>query len=214
MSTAAIILANESTPKGFSEDKGAMFLCNKPLIKHLFGTVSNIVDEVIIVVNTQERIDKYAEFLPKTTRFIIDKQQTQNPLSGAIAGFETFQDGYALLLPYDSPFVNKELVMLLLDLAVGKAAVVPRNADNEIEPLCAVYQTSLVLETAKQVAAEGVTDLQTFVEKLRGVRYVSKMLVEQLDPELCSFFSVSTPLDFKRATVMLEGKNKVQKSKR
>jgi molybdopterin-guanine dinucleotide biosynthesis protein A len=210
---AVIILANEQPSKGFSQDKGTMLLCNKPLIKHVFNIVNSIVDEVIIVTNTQERIEKYAEFLPKTVKFVIDKQPIPNPLSGTIVGLETVQSKYVLLLPYDSPLVNKELAILLLDLAVGKTAAVPRNSDNEIEPLCSVYHTQLALETAKQVAAEGATDLQTLVEKLRGVRYISKMIVEQLDPELQSFFSVNTPLDLKRATIMLQGKKKQTKNK-
>jgi molybdopterin-guanine dinucleotide biosynthesis protein A len=210
---AAIILANEQTSRVFPDDKGAMLLCNKPLIKHVFDAIDSIVDEVIIVTNTQERAETYAEILPKTVKFVIDKQPTQNMLSGTITGFEAVQSKYTLLLPYDSPLVNKEVAILLLDLAVGKTAAVPRNADNEIEPLCSVYHTKLALETAKQVAAEGATDLQTLVETLQGVRYISKMIVEQIDPELQSFFSVNTPLDIKRATIMLQGKKKPQKSK-
>jgi molybdopterin-guanine dinucleotide biosynthesis protein A len=209
---AAVILANEQS-KSFPKDKGTMLLCNKPLIKHVFNAISSIVDEVIIVTSAQEQTEKYAELLPKTVKLVIDKQPMQNALSGTITGLETAQSKYVLLLPYDSPLVDKELAMLLLDLAVGKTAAVPRNADNEIEPLCSVYHTKIALETAKQVAAKGAIDLQTLVEKLQGVRYISKMIVEQLDPELQSFFSVNTPLDLNRATIMLQGKNKLPKNK-
>jgi molybdopterin-guanine dinucleotide biosynthesis protein A len=210
--SAAIILANELS-KGLPEDKGITLLCNKPLIRYVFNSVKPIVDEVIIVTNTQERADKYAAVLPKTAQFVIDRHVTPSSLSGTIAGFEAVQGKYALLLPYDSPFVNKELAMFLLDLAGGKTAVIPRNTDNEIEPLCAVYQTKTALETAKKVATEGAGDLQTFVEKLRGVRYISKMIVEQIDPELHSFFSINSLLDLKSATVIIQGKNKPSKNK-
>ena len=210
--TAAIILANELS-KELPEDKGTTLLCNKPLIKYVFNSVNSIVDEVIIVTNTKERAEKYAKVLPKTALFVIDRQVSQNSLSGAIAGFEAVQSKYALLLSYDSPFVNKELAMFLLDLAAGKTAVIPRNANNETEPLCAVYQTKIVLEIAKKVSEEGTIDLQTFVEKLQGVRYISKMIAEQIDPELQSFFSVNSLLDLKRATVILQGKNKLSKNK-
>jgi molybdopterin-guanine dinucleotide biosynthesis protein A len=209
---AAIILANE-LQKGLPEDKGTTLLCNKPLIRYVFNSIKTVVDEVIIVTNTQERAEKYAAVLPKTVQFVIDSQLTPNALSGAIAGFEAVQGKYALLLPYDSPFVNKELAVFLLDIAGGKVAVVPRNTDNEIEPLCSVYQAKIALETAKKVATEGAGDLQTFVENLRGVRYISKMIVEQIDPELQSFFSINSLLDLKRATVILQGKNKILKNK-
>jgi molybdopterin-guanine dinucleotide biosynthesis protein A len=209
---STIILAG-GTSKGFPEDKGTLLLDNKPLIRRVFDIVEPIVDEVIIVTNTQERVDLYTKLLPETAKFAIDNQKTQGPLMGAITGFEAAEGKYSLLLPYDSPFVNEELANLLLDLAIGKTAVVPRNPDNEIEPLCSVYQTKLVLEIAKEVAAEGATDLQTLVEKLRGVRFLSTMVIEQIDPELRSFFSVNGPVDLKRAAVMLQGKPNSSKAK-
>ncbi|MGD6808419.1 MAG: molybdenum cofactor guanylyltransferase [Candidatus Bathyarchaeia archaeon] len=208
----AIILAG-GTSQGFPEDKGALLLDNKPLIRRVFNIVEPIVDEIIIVTNTQERTDLYAKLLPETAKFVIDKQPGQGPLVAAITGFEAAQGKYSMLLPYDSPFVSEELVMLLFDLSIGKTAAVPRNPDNEIEPLCSVYQTEITLETARQVDADGAVDLQTLVETLRGVRYISTMVIEQIDPDLRSFFSVNTPLDLKRAAVMLQGKPKALKSK-
>jgi molybdenum cofactor guanylyltransferase len=209
---SAIILAG-GTSKGFPEDKGTLLLGNKTLIQRVFAIVDPIVDEVVIVTSTQERADIYAKLLPETAKFAIDNQPGQGPLNGAITGFEAAQGKYSLLLPYDAPFVSEELAALILDLSIGKTAVVPRNPDNEIEPLCSAYQTKLVLETAKQVAAEGATDLQTLVEALRGVRFLSTMVIKQIDPELRSFFSVNTPLDLKRAAVMLQGKPKSSNAK-
>jgi len=208
----AIILAGGSS-RGFPEDKGATLLENKPLIRRVYNIFEPIVDEVIVVTNTQERADLYKKILPETAKFAVDGQESQGPLIGAIAGFEVAQGTYSMLIPYDSPFVSEELAMLLFDLSIGKTATVPRNPDHEIEPLCSVYQTKLVLETARQVAAEGAVDLQTLVEKLRGVRYISTMVIEQIDPELRSFFSVNTPLDLKRAAVMLHGKPNALKTK-
>jgi molybdenum cofactor guanylyltransferase len=208
----AIILAG-GTSKGFPQDKGTMLLEEKPLIRRVFDIVAPIVDEVIIVTSSQERVDLYSKLLPETAKFAIDEQKCKGPLMGAITGFEAAQGKYSLVLPYDSPFVSEELATLLLDLCIGKTAVVPRNPDNEIEPLCSAYQTKLVLEMARKVAEEGVTDLQTLVEKLRGVRYLSTMVIEQIDPELRSFFSVNGPVDLKRAAVMLHGKPNASKTK-
>jgi molybdopterin-guanine dinucleotide biosynthesis protein A len=209
---SAIILAGGSS-NGFSEDKGAMLLDGKALIRRVFDSVEPIVDEVIIATDSQERADLYSKLLPETAKFVIDNQNMQGPLIGAITGFEAAQGKYAILLPYDAPFISEELVTLLFDLAVGKTAAIPRNPDNKTEPLCSVYQTKLVLETAKTVVETGFVDLQSMVEKLRGVRFISTMVIEQIDPELHSFFSVNTPLDLKRATMMLQGKKKASNAK-
>ena len=212
---SAIILAG-GTSAGFPQDKGTMLLDNKSLIRRVFNIVDPIVDEVIIVTDKQERADLYAKLLPETAKFAIDTQKGKGPLIGAITGLEAAQGNYSIILPYDSPFVSEELATLLFDLCIGKTAVVPRNPDNEIEPLCSVYQTKLVLETAKRVAEEGAVDLQTVVECLRGVRYISTMVIEQIDPDLRSFFSVNTPVDLKRAVVMLQGttRSSIAKAKR
>ena len=212
---SAIILAG-GTSAGFPQEKGTMLLDNKSLIRRVFNIVEPIVDEVIIVTDKQERADLYAKLLPETAKFAIDNQKGKGPLIGAITGLEAAQGNYSIILPYDSPFVSEELATLLFDLCIGKTAVVPRNPDNEIEPLCSVYQTKLVLETAKSVAEEGAVDLQTVVESLRGVRYISTMVIEQIDPDLRSFFSVNTPVDLKRAAVMLQGTTRasIAKAKR
>jgi len=206
--TSAVILACENS-KDFPDDKGTMMLCNKVLIRHVFDIINPIVDEVIIVTNTQERADKYAKFLPKKTKFVIDSQSTYNSLSGVIAGFETAQSKYTLLLQYNSPFVSEKLAVFLLDLAIGKTAVVSRSPDNGIEPLCAVYQTKIVLEVIKQTMVDGVNTLHMLVERLRGVRYVSMSVIENFDPELQSFFSINSQLDFKRAIRILQSKQKL-----
>jgi molybdopterin-guanine dinucleotide biosynthesis protein A len=241
LDTSAIILANEPV-KGFSKDKGTMLIDNKALIRHAFDAVNPIVDEIIIVTNTQERIDEYTKLLPKTAKFVTDNKQQQwlnllnenveeretvypkalnmqkhnyQLLSGAITGFEAAQGKYALLLSYDAPFINKELAAFLLDIVIGKMAAVPRTPDNEIEPLCSAYQTKTVLEIAKQTVDEEATlDLYAIIEKLRGVRYISMSVIEQIDPGMKSFFRINTPLDLKRATVMLQGKQKLSKQRK
>ncbi|MCL2257535.1 MAG: NTP transferase domain-containing protein [Candidatus Bathyarchaeota archaeon] len=211
LDTSAVILTNE-TSQVFSKDKATMILGNKALIRHVFDAVNPIVDEVILVTNTQEASDTYAKLLPKTVKFAIDNQQsTQSLLSGTIAGFEIAQGKYALLLPYDVPFFSREIAEFLLNLTIDKMAAVPRTPNNNVEPLCSAYQTKAVLEIAKQAILEDITiDLHLLIEKLRGVRYISMSVIEQIDPEMKSLFYINTPVDFKRATIMLQGKQKHQ----
>jgi hypothetical protein len=40
------------------------------------------------------------------------------------------------------------------------------------------------------------------VEKLHGIRYMSTMVIEQLDPDLKTFFTVKSTFDLKKAEVM------------
>ena len=135
-------------------------------------------------------------------RFAVDVDESKGPLAGALAGFEAAQGKYSLLLPFDSPFVSKEVVSLLFDCCIGKSAVIPRWPDRQIEPLQAVYRTEQALEAAKEALAGGELDLDAMVSKMRGVRYLSTLVIEQLDPDFRTFFKVNSPLDLKKAVIM------------
>jgi molybdopterin-guanine dinucleotide biosynthesis protein A len=200
---SAIILAGGSSTR-FGEDKGVIKLGQKPLIRHAVDTVSGLVEEIIIVTNSKERANTYSKLLPANVKFTFDSTESNGPLIGALAGFETAQGKYSLLLPFDAPFASKEVISLLFELCIGKTATIPRWPNDDIEPLHAVYQTKAALEAAKKVVDQGELRLRVMIEELRGVRYISTLVIEQLDPELRTFFNVNTPLDLKKAASMLQ----------
>ncbi len=202
---SAIVLAGGSSSR-FGQDKGRIELAGKPLIRHVVDAVQRLVDEVIIVVNSQERLAKYAGLVPADVRFAVDVCESNSPLVGALTGFGVAKGKYALLVAGDMPFVSRDVVSLLFDLCVGKAAVVPRWPDGQVEPLHSVYETKAALDAAKCVVDEGKLCMQDMIERLRGVRYVSTLVVQQLDPDFRTFFSVNSPVDLKKAAAMAKPK--------
>jgi molybdopterin-guanine dinucleotide biosynthesis protein A len=200
---SAIVLAGGFSSR-FGQDKGVLELANKPLIKHVVDAVKPIVDEVIVVANSQERIAKYVEIVAADVRFVVDSGEQNGPLVGALTGFESAHGKYALLLPFDMPFVSREVVSLLFELCLNKAAVVPRWPDGKVEPLHAVYQTNVALDAARSAMDEGKMDMQAVVERMRGVRYVSTLVIHQLDPDFRTFFNINTPVDLKKAMSMVK----------
>ena len=46
--------------------------------------------------------------------------------------------------------------------------------------------------------------MRSMIENLRGVRYISTMVLEQLEPGLVTFFNVNTPQDLKKAESVLK----------
>ena len=202
MNRSAIILAGGSS-KGFTNDKGVLELGGKTLLNHVINSVEGLVEEVIVVASSQEQADSYSKLVfSKKVRFVIDVWGPKGPLAGALTGFEAAEGEYSALLRFDSPFISSEVLSLLLDCCVGKAAAVPRWTDQEIEPLHAVYNTKQAIQATKEALAEDGSDMQTMVENLHGVRYVSTMVIEQLDPDFKTFFYINTPLDLRKAAVM------------
>jgi molybdopterin-guanine dinucleotide biosynthesis protein A len=202
---SAIVLAGGFANR-FGQDKGILELANKPLIKHVIDAVTPVVDEIIIVTSSQERTSKYAKVLRADVQFIVDICESKSPLIGALTGFGVAQGQHSLLLPFDTPFVSREVISLLFELCLNKAAAIPRWPNGHIEPLHAVYQTQPSLDATKSAVAEGKLNMRGMIEKLRGVRYVSTLVIQQLDPELQTLFNINTPADLKKATARVKPK--------
>jgi molybdopterin-guanine dinucleotide biosynthesis protein A len=205
---SAIILAGGFSRR-FGSDKGLVPLLNKPLIRHVLDAVSGIVEEEIVVVSSKEQAEKFAKVLSSNVKVAVDKSNLQSPLVGALTGFEIAVGEYALLLPCDAPLVSRDALSLLLELCVGKNAVIPRWPNGYIEPLHAVYHVKPALKAAENALNEGRLDMRSMIERMRGIRYVSTLVFQQLDSELKMFFNINTPLDLKKAELMLSaGKSK------
>ena len=201
MDRSAIILTEGSQAK-FSEDMGLLKLHNKPLLNHVVDAVKGIVGEVLVVTRSKEQSDLYAKMVSPNVQFAISVDESKGPLAGALTGFEAAQGKYSLLLPFDAPFVSRDVVSLLFELCIGKSAVIPRWPSRQIEPLHAVYHTEQALEAAKEALASDEPDMEAMINKMRGVRYLSTLVVEQLDPDFHTFFKVNTPLDLRKAVAM------------
>jgi molybdopterin-guanine dinucleotide biosynthesis protein A len=200
---SAIVLAGGFSTR-FGQDKGVLELADKPLIKHVVDAVSSVVDEIVVVTNLQERVTKYAKITGSGVRFAVDVCESRSPLIGALTGFGAVHGKYSLLLPFDTPFVSCEVVSLLFELCANRAAVIPRWPNGHLEPLHAVYQTEQALEAAKSAVAEEKLTVRAMIEKLKGVRYVSTLVIQKLDPELHTFFNVNTPADLEKAMAMVK----------
>ena len=203
MNKSAIVLAGGSSIR-FGQDKGVLSLGNKPLIQHTIDAVRPLVDEVIVVTRSQERIAQYAKLLPYDVRFAVDVYGQNSPLVGALTGFGVAGGKYALLVGFDMPFISVDVASLLFDLCADKTAVIPRWPNGQIEPLHSVYQTKIALAASKSAVSEGTLDMHNMIENLLGVRYVSTLVLQQLDPDYRTFFSVNSPVDLKKAAAMLK----------
>ena len=203
MNRSAIILVGGASSR-FGKDKGVLDLANKPLIKHVIDAISTIVDEKIIVTNSKVQAEKYKGIGGPNAHVLVDAYDARGSLVGAATGFAEAHGAYSLLLPCDTPFISKDVVFLLFELCTDKAAAIPRWPNGYIEPLQAVYCTRLAAEAAKMALNEGKSDLQSMVEKLHSVRYVSTLVLQQLDAGLKTFFNINTPSDLKKAESILK----------
>ena len=203
MERSAIILAGGFSSR-LGQDKGLVQLSNKPLVKHIMDKTKDLVDERLVVVSSKIQAERYSNILDEDANLLVDDAGVHCPLAGAATGLERAKGKYSLLLPCDTPFVSVEILHLLLELCINRNAAVPRWPNCNTEPLQAVYRTTPALEAAKNALLSGRLNLQAMIDDLQRVRYVSTLVLQQLDPQLRTFFNVNTPLDLKKAEAMLK----------
>lgn len=201
---SAIVLVG-GLSKRLSQDKALLPLGNKPLVLHVLDKITHVVDEQILVVSREEQRNSLQTTVKQRAKVVVDEYQTQTPLAGAYTGFNHANHEYSLLLSCDTPFVNTEIARLLLDTCIHKTASIPRWPDCRLEPLQAAYHTKTALAAAKKALEEGKLDMRAMIANMRNVRYMSTLVLQQLDPKLYTFFNVNTLADLKQAETLLKG---------
>ncbi|HKZ94324.1 MAG TPA: molybdenum cofactor guanylyltransferase [Candidatus Bathyarchaeia archaeon] len=203
MKRAVIVLAGGFSRR-FGQDKCVKDLAGKPLVVHVLDRVASVADERVIVVGSEAQRNAFLGLSGLKARVVVDKYGDHSPLIGALTGFEAVQAECALLLPCDAAFVSSGIAALLLDLCVGRSAVIPRWPDGRVEPIQAAYNVELAADAAKTALNDGKRDMLAMIAHLRQIRYVSTMVLQQYDEGLKTFFNINTVEDWKRAESMLK----------
>ncbi len=195
---ACIILAGGFS-KRFGRDKGLVRLKGKPLVTYVLEKVAKVVDEKVIIVGSKAQKNVFLPFFRQVASVIVDKYDGNSPLIGALTGFETVQSEYSLLLPCDTPFLSSEIAALLLNCCIGRSAAIPRWPNGWIEPLQAAYNTKSAITATKKALDQEKMDMLSMISYLRGVRYISTVVLQKLDPELLTLFNINTLADLRKA---------------
>jgi len=174
-------------------------LSGKPLILHVLDKALHMVDEVVVVVSSDAQRRAFSCALHDEVDVTVDKYEKQSPLVGALTGFEKVRGKHSLLLPCDTPFISNRVLSLLLDLCINRNAAIPRWPNEYIEPFQAAYHTQSALRAAETALEEKKLDMQSMILHMTRVRYISTLLLRQMDPKLLTFFNINTPEDLKRA---------------
>jgi len=199
----AIILAGGGSQR-FGADKGLVNLAGKPLILHVIERIEDLVDEIIVCVRKDAQLPLYSQVLPKESKLVADIQGLPEcPLTGALTGLMNAKGEYSIILPCDTPFASKRVISLLFEIAVGVDAVIPRWPNGYIEPLQTVYMTKSASEAAKRAINANNYRMQSMISLLKRVRYLSTIVIKEINPKMLTFLNINTPLELKRAESLI-----------
>jgi molybdopterin-guanine dinucleotide biosynthesis protein A len=189
--TAAILAGGESRRL---KDKALIPLAGKPMILHVIDKCKDIVDEILVIVNSKQQIDAISNITERTTHFRIVADTRENfvsPLLGARTAFVNSSSKVTLLLPCDSPLIKTSVLELLFSAIDDWEAVVPRYPAGHIEPLHASYKTDISRKVVEQALSSGERSMKDLIMKLRAL-YLSTDIIRRLDPELDSLTNINT----------------------
>ena len=203
---SAVILAGGSSRR-FGQNKGLLELAGIPLVLHVVDKALPVVDEAVVVVSSDAQRRAFTCLLQDKATVVVDKFEKQSPLVGALTGFERVRGKHSLLLPCDTPFISNRVLSLLLDLCINRNAAIPRCPNEYVEPFQAAYYTESALRAAEIALKEKKSDMQSMILPMTRVRYISTLVLRQMDPELLTFFNINTPEDLKRAESILKRRN-------
>ena len=162
----------------------------------------SIVSQALLVVTSQEQFRLFAAARLKG-KVIVDIYPGKGALGGIYTGLASADSFYSLVVGCDMPFLNRDLLCYLIDLAPNFDVVVPR-IDDMLEPLHAVYSRDCLAPIKELIDKDrlGVSQLFNLVK----TRYVGEDEIAKFDPRCLSFFNINTLDDLRKAKDLIEQK--------
>jgi molybdopterin-guanine dinucleotide biosynthesis protein A len=180
-------------------EKALERLNKQTLIERTIDCLSPIC-QTILVVTSQEQFSLIAAAGLKV-RVIVDFYPGRGALGGIYTGLATANSFYSLVVGCDMPFLNRDFLSYLIDLAPDYDAVVPR-VDDMLEPLHAVYSRDCLSPIKELLNQDRLGISQVF--NLVKTKYVSKDEITKFDPDYSSFFNVNTQDDLRKARELMK----------
>lgn len=194
MRSAVILAGGEGRRMG--AEKASVMLCGRPLIEHVIERISDVVDEVIVVLRDDAQARRL-EGVISCCRVAIDRAHGVGPLAGLQAGMDAARGRYAFAAGCDMPFLNTDIIDGLFSLADGHDGAVPL-LNGLPERLHAVYLARRLEEACRDAIARGESRISAPLSGL-DIRFVDAGVFRAVDPGLLSFFNVNTPDDLRSA---------------
>ena len=138
-------------------DKALLMFQGEPLLQRMKNLIEPICDQVFISSGNPEYSNFDAPLIP-------DIFSGCGPIAGLYSSLEYSSTDWNLFVSVDVPFVNEELIRLLIANAFGCDCVIPQH-ESGVEPLVAMYNRSC-LPVLEEMIKTGNFKLQNLISIL------------------------------------------------
>jgi molybdenum cofactor guanylyltransferase len=177
-------------------DKAFLDFGGETFVEHSISSLSAVCENVKIVFNDSESEPNIQMLLPNFS-LVFDIFKNRGALGGIHASLADCKTEFAIILACDLPLVDSSVIAKLIEIAVNAdetvAAIVPKQKDGRLQPLCAIYRKSACL-----------TKLEELFEKNESVSVRDLIfgvpnrivLSDELSESEDIFINVNEPSDF------------------
>jgi len=184
----AFILAGGASRR-MGTDKSQLLLGNDPLIGRIENTLASVASSVRIVGSPRSDIHNV----------VVDVYPQWGALGGIHGALAACRSKWAIVLACDLPFITSELLQHLISLRNNHDAVVPIQADDHPQPLCALYSVEPCLTLAEELIKAGHRRPLDLLEVV-NTRWVVFSELAHLNRAENFFVNINTPEDYYEAT--------------
>ena len=204
---AAIVLAGGKgqrfqTTNGKWQDKALAELWGKPLLVLAVESISEVVDQVIVVVNEEARKIEYGKVLeafdaPKVSLATDLKiNGLSGPLIAIYSGLKTVKADYYLTVPADVPMLNQKVAEYLFTKIEDSYVAVPMWPNGRLETLLMVLSRKVCFSITDLLCHLGRSHPDDIIRGTLRTFFVSPLGdIKMLDPELKSFVNINSQQD-------------------
>ena len=186
------ILAGGASSRFGGEPKGLRPVGGVRMIDRVANALGSVSTEMIIVSNIQGA----ADWLPG-----VNAVADLRPERGSLVGIHTalaHARETVLVVAWDMPFVNVELLRLIRDRSTSASFAAVPDGPSGPEPFCAAYATSC-LPFIERALDGGDFRLSTFLTRLPSVDHVAIEEVRRAGDPARLFFNVNDAADLDQA---------------
>ncbi len=160
------------------------------LIEAAVDRLTGLFPEVLVIANDPDLYNYLG------VKVIPDVIPESGSLGGLYTGLSAAAYPRGFFVACDMPFLNPDLIGVLVREAEGWDVVIPRVA-GELQPMHAVYAKSC-LPFMKESILAGRLKIAGFFSKVR-VNIIEEPALRAVDPDLLGLMNVNTPQELERA---------------
>jgi len=172
-------------------DKAFLKFKDETFLEHAFKTLAPLCKNTKIVINKDQKT-KFEKAFPGLD-FVFDIYTMRGALGGIHAALKNCETKFALIMAVDLPFVTTEALEKLIGISDEVSAIVPRQNDGRLQPLCAVYRVGECLPHLEGLLARDISASAQYFLKLVSPKIVE---ADSLSNTADVFFNVNDGQDF------------------